>query len=78
MTYLLVFLSMIGADVAWTLYFIETGKRRAVQAGAWSAAIVAVGSFSTINYIHNPKTILAAIAGAFVGTYATIWWQARK
>lgn len=72
MSYLLVFLAVAAADVCWTLYFIETGKRNAAKAAAWSALIVALGAFTTVAYVHERGLILAAVAGAFAGTWATI------
>jgi hypothetical protein len=72
-----VFFGVLLADVAWTLYFIETGRGQAVKAGVWSAAIVGLGAFTTVSYVHDRKLILAAMAGAFVGTWATVAWKKR-
>jgi hypothetical protein len=77
MKFMLVFLGVLLADVAWTLYFIETGKGRAVAAGLWSAAIVGIGAFTTVQYVHDPKLVAAAVAGAFVGTWATVLYKKR-
>ena len=76
--WLAVFLSTAAADVAWTMYFIETENRHAVKASAWSTAIVAFGSFTTFQFVHNAWLITATLAGAFAGTYATVKRAARK
>jgi hypothetical protein len=74
MTYLLVFLASVAADVCWTMYFLEVGKARAARAATWSALIVACGAFSIVEYAHDPKYILAAVFGCWVGTYGTMKW----
>lgn len=73
--YLLVFLATALADVAWTMYFIEVERRRKVLAATWSASIVALGTFTVTEYVHNPRLAVAAVAGAFVGTWATLAWK---
>ncbi len=66
------------ADVAWTRYFIETENRHAVKASFWSAMIVALGSFTTFQFVHNPWMATAAIVGGFAGTYGTIKFAKKK
>ena len=72
MSYVLVFLAVAAADVCWTHYFIETTNKHAVKAAAWSALIVALGAFTTVSYVHERGLIIAAVFGAFAGTWATI------
>lgn len=78
MKFVLVFFGVMAADVAWTLYFIETGKGRAVAAAAWSSAIVGISAFTTISYVHDTKLIAAAVLGAFVGTWATVAYKKQS
>lgn len=72
MKYLLVALAVALGDVCWTLYFIETGKKHAVLAGAWSSMIVLFSGFTVIQYAHDPHYLGAAAVGAFIGTWATV------
>jgi len=60
------------ADMAWTLYFIQTEKRNATKAAFWSAFIVALGCFTTVEFVRNPWLATATIAGGFVGTWLTV------
>jgi hypothetical protein len=41
--FIIVFLSMIGADLCWAKYFINVEKRNALKAASWSVAIIAMG-----------------------------------
>lgn len=70
--YLTVAASVFLADVAWTKYFIEVSKRRAVIAGLWSAAIFLFGIYATVSVVKDWKMLIAACVGAFVGTYVTV------
>ena len=78
LAHVLVFFGMVLADVAWTLYFIETGRGKALAAGFWSAAIVAISAFLTVSYVHDRMLVVPAVLGAFAGTAATVWWKNRK
>ena len=60
------------ADMAWTLYFIQTEKRHATKAAFWSAFIVALGCFTTVQFVDNHWLATATIAGGFVGTWLTV------
>lgn len=62
------------SDVVWTLYFIATADRKAVQSAGWSALTVLIGAFVTVSYLHDLKLLLGAALGAFAGTYYTIRW----
>lgn len=75
--FLLIVLAVTLADVCWTKYFLATADRRAATAGAWSSFIILLGAYTTINYVHNPLFIVAAMIGAFIGTAGTVWWSAR-
>ncbi len=68
--YLLVFLSTLLADVAWTRYTLAVTERRALLAAIWSAAIVLFGAFNIVTYVHDSWAIVPAAIGAFAGT----WW----
>ena len=76
--FMLVMFAMILADVCWTMYFIETEKRRSVPAGMWGAAILLFGSLVTMNYVEDHRLLIAAVIGSFFGVYITIEWKKRK
>lgn len=64
--------SMILADISWTYYFIKVEERKSLSAGIWSALIVVFGIFTTINYVEDRTLIVAAIIGAFIGTFLAV------
>lgn len=76
--FLIVFVSMVLTDVAWTVYFMKVEERRVLGSGIWSALIVAFGAFVTSSYVDDRRLMLAAILGAFVGTAGTVYWKKRK
>jgi hypothetical protein len=76
--FIIVTVAMFLADVCWTMYFIETEKRRSVQAGLWSSAILLFGSVVTINYVDDHRLLAAAIIGSFLGVVTTIEYKKRK
>lgn len=65
-------------DVCWTLYIAAVAEKRAHRAALWSALIVLTGSVSIISYIRNPWLVTASVAGAYVGTWVTLWWPNRR
>jgi hypothetical protein len=76
--FIIVTVAMFLADVCWTMYFIETEKRRSITAGLWSSAILLFGSVVTINYVDDHRLLAAAIIGSFLGVVATIEYKKRK
>jgi len=76
--FIIVAVAMFLADVCWTMYFIETEKRKSITAGLWSSAILLFGSVVTINYVDDHRLLAAAIIGSFLGVVATIEYKKRK
>lgn len=73
-----VMFSMILADICWTYYFIKVEERKSLSAGIWSALIIIFGMFSVLNYVDDRTLTVAAIIGAFVGTYIAVEMKKRK
>lgn len=78
MSYVLVFLAVALADVCWTKYFLEAANKNATKAAAWSAVIVLLGSYTTVEYVGNALLVIPAALGAFAGTYLTVLREKRK
>lgn len=78
----LVFLSLVAVDMCWTFYIAKVNEGRALASATWSALIMVCGAFASISYIHDNRLLGAAVAGAWVGTYATVrfnkWRESRK
>lgn len=70
--FILVFVLTTCADIAWTMYMAEVQKMRALRAGLWSTAIVAMGAITFISYMENRWLLIAALLGSFFGTYITV------
>lgn len=70
--FLLVMLAMAAADWCWTKYMLYAASRDALKAAFWSSMIIACGAFTVTNYVEDPRLIVAALIGAFVGTYYAV------
>lgn len=73
-----VMLAMTLADICWTYYFIKVEERKSLAAGMWSALIIVFGMFSIINYVDDRTLTVAAIIGAFLGTFVAVEVKRRK
>lgn len=68
----LVALAMAAADWCWTKYMMHAAAHQAARAAHWSTAIVAVSAFSVTSYVHDPRLLVAALLGAWAGTYYAV------
>lgn len=68
-------LSMTLADVCWTLYFMKVSEKKALQSAFWGSIIILFGAVSTTSYVNDHSLVLAAILGAFIGTYVTVRYK---
>lgn len=76
--FLLVMLSMILADVCWTMYFVEVEKRNPIPAGLWGSSILLFGAFTTVHYVNDHRLLVAAVLGAFLGTAGTVYYRNKR
>jgi hypothetical protein len=70
--FLLVALAMAAADWCWTKYMLHASAHNAVWAAHWSTAIIGVSAFTVTSYVADRRLIVAALIGAWVGTYCAI------
>lgn len=73
-----VLVAMIVADVCWAQYFIKVSERKALAAGSYGSVIVFLGAVSTVNYVHDGTLLIAAVLGAFIGSYGTVYYNNKK
>lgn len=77
-TALFVFLNVGLADIIWALYIKAAANNHTWKAAVSSALIVAMGSFTVLEYTQNHWMVVPALLGAFVGTFVTIEYHKRK
>ncbi len=70
--FILVFVLMAAADVCWTKYISAVHAKKPLAAGLWSASIILMSAFTVITYVTNHWLVIAALLGAFAGTYFTV------
>lgn len=76
--FLFVILAVAFADVCWTMYFINTEARKPFLASTWSAMIMLASTVVTRIYVSEEKFIIAAVIGAFLGTFGAVYWKKWK
>lgn len=72
MTWLYIFLALAVLDFIWGKYIAAVSGASAVVAAAWAVPIYALGSWVTIEYVHDPVLLIPACSGAFVGTWLSV------
>lgn len=68
-----VFAAMVVVDYCWSRYMLANGAKRLWSASAWSAGIIGLGAFATVEYVREPWLVLVAAAGGFAGTWISIY-----
>jgi uncharacterized membrane protein YfcA len=51
---------------------MKVEERSSLSASMWSSLIIVFGMFTTMNYVDDKSLSIAAIIGAFIGTYIAI------
>jgi hypothetical protein len=77
-TFLGVALTLFLADVCWALYFIKIAERNSLMSGVYGSLIYLFGAFAVTQYTQDRSFIIAAVLGAFFGTYVTVEWKRKK
>lgn len=70
------FVLMFLVDIIW-VRCVWSVNETAFKAAAWSTAFYVVSTAVVLDVVKQPWLILPAAAGAFAGTYATVWWRKR-
>ncbi len=68
----LVMVAMFAVDWCWTKYMLHASAKNALYAAHWSAAIIGLSAVSVASYVEDHRLILAALIGAWTGTYWAI------
>ena len=75
LNYILVFISVIFVDIAWTYYLITVQERKPVKAGFWAAVIYLLGAYVVILYNQDHSYIFIAAITSFIGTSLTVMFK---
>jgi len=75
--FLTVAVAMAVADWCWTKYMMHASAHRAALAAHWSAAIIGVSAFTVTSYVSDHRLIIAALIGAWAGTYYAVKHTAK-
>jgi uncharacterized membrane protein YfcA len=76
--FLFVFALVTVVDFMWALYIKHTAISNPLTASVYSSIITLIGGVVTLAYISDPKMLIPAVLGAFVGTYLSIKFGHKK
>jgi hypothetical protein len=76
--FLLVMITLFVADVFWALYFLKIQEKNPLMSGIYGSVIYLLGAVAVTQYTEDKSFIIAAVIGAFLGTYVTVEWKRRK
>jgi len=76
--FLLVMVTLFVADVFWALYFLKIQAKNPLMSGIYGSVIYLLGAVAVTQYTEDKSFIIAAVIGAFLGTYVTVEWKRRK
>jgi len=74
----LVMATLFVADVFWALYFLKIQEKNPLMSGIYGSVIYLLGAVAVTQYTEDKSFIIAAVIGAFLGTYVTVEWKRRK
>lgn len=57
---------------------MDVAAKKSISAAFWSAMIIVCGAVAITGYVDDSRLIIAAMLGAFLGTYSTIKYRLRK
>lgn len=73
--HLIVFVAMMVTDFVWTDWAKSVADKKPIRAGIMSIGTVLCGAFVVTAYVHDPKYIISAALGAFLGTYLSVRYR---
>lgn len=66
------FVGMTVLDFVWAKYTLSVAKRRPAIGGGYAVAIMVFNGLVTLAYVGDPRLLIPAALGAFVGTYVGV------
>ena len=72
--FIAVFVSLVIVDICWARYMAHANAGNPAKAGMWSALIMVGGAYVTVSYVDDHRLFLAAVLGAFCGTFVAVRW----
>lgn len=78
MTHLYAFLGMAAMDFCFAYYARRAAQGRAHGAGVWAMLLILFNSVVMVTVVKDNNTIIAAMFGAYVGTFAAVRRDSEK
>lgn len=73
-----VFCLYCSIDAVYVVYTLQMTKLNPLRASLAAVAIYGLNCLGVLIYTTNPWYVIFIIIGAFVGTYAVVWYERRK
>jgi hypothetical protein len=72
------FVASAVLDVVFVLYTYAVVKKRPLAAANWSLLTYVLMALGIVNYVSNKWYLIPLSLGAFLGSYCTVKYEARK
>lgn len=70
--------AMAVVDWAWAQYSMALADRRAFAGSVWAVLILVPSAWTIMSYVHDPRMLIPAAIGAFVGTYISVKFKRKQ
>ena len=80
LAFIVTFFAVFVTDIINTYYIKAITEEKPVLASTWATIVTFTTSIAVINYIHDNTLLIAALLGAFTGTYVAMkikWKRGR-
>ena len=64
--------------MCWAYYFMSVNEKDPMKSSVWASFLMLFGAFTTVSYLNDRTLIIAAVIGAFIGTYLTVKFHNKK
>jgi hypothetical protein len=76
-SWIIAFFALFLTDVCWAKYVTQVQSGAAFASSLWASALFLFGAVAVVAYTTNPWLLIPSAAGAFVGTYVSVWHDRR-
>ncbi len=77
-TFIITFVAVFITDVINAYYIKAVQDERAIVASLWSTAVTFTASIAVINFTQDNTMLIAALLGAFCGTYVALKFKRKE
>ena len=77
-TFIITFFALFITDIVNAYYIKAIQNDRAISASTWATVVTFTASVAVINYTNDHTMLLAAMLGAFCGTFVAVKFRRKN